>query len=52
MTNVWPPNFKRESAASMRPRLIAVDDVPDTVAIAAALSASMRPRLIAVDDLH
>ena len=35
----------------MRPRLIAVDDVPHVGGIGRIPLASMRPRLIAVDDL-
>ena len=36
--------------ASMRPRLIAVDDPSFADAYQGAMEASMRPRLIAVDD--
>ena len=34
----------------MRPRLIAVDDLPAREVEVQAIDASMRPRLIAVDD--
>ena len=37
-------------AASMRPRLIAVDDLEKPVYLTFDTEASMRPRLIAVDD--
>ena len=37
--------------ASMRPRLIAVDDRSISAGLARIERASMRPRLIAVDDL-
>ena len=36
--------------ASMRPRLIAVDDLKTRAEIGKINAASMRPRLIAVDD--
>ena len=38
--------------ASMRPRLIAVDDFSRAAALTQTSPASMRPRLIAVDDVR
>ena len=40
----------RSARASMRPRLIAVDDEVLAWALSSGEAASMRPRLIAVDD--
>ncbi len=51
MTPDHPLRQQPRVEASMRPRLIAVDDVAEGAGAGAAIaSASMRPRLIAVDD--
>jgi len=51
MTPQEPDHLRNHPHASMRPRLIAVDDRAGKRDHCSRGGASMRPRLIAVDDL-
>ena len=52
MTKQHKPKDKAKAVASMRPRLIAVDDYDGILWNDNLNKASMRPRLIAVDDIQ